>query len=179
MPRNVIDTNFKHAFRLIRMLIDNPPAEGYGYRGFAGMSKPGVTSARYRQDTLGRRPQQERKITKSQLAQIIKEELKATLSEAYSDTEYDDSADEQAYDDAFDQALRTAIDESLEDWAGTPAPIHEIIPGAPEGVNQIGWDEAGEEYLFDLVKAGDVVRVEGSPNDDWYGKEANLYVLAQ
>jgi hypothetical protein len=45
------------------------------------MSKPGVTSARYRQDTLGRRPQQERKITKSQLAQLVQEELKATLSE--------------------------------------------------------------------------------------------------
>jgi hypothetical protein len=121
----------------------------------------------------------ENKITKSQLAQIVQEELKATLSEAYSDTEYDDSADEQAYAYARDEALRSAIDDSLEDWAGTPAPIHEIIPGAPEGVNQIGWDEAGEEYLFDLVKAGDVVRVEGSPNDDWYGKEANLYVLAQ
>jgi len=179
MPRNVIDTNFKHAFRLIRMLIDNPPAEGYDYRGFAGMSKPGVTSARYRQDTLGRRPQQERKITKSQLAQIVQEELKATLSEAYSDTEYDPYWDEKAEEDARDEALRSAIDDSLEDWAGTPAPIHEIIPGAPEGVNQIGWDEAGEEYLFDLVKAGDVVRVEGSPNDDWNGKEANLYVLAQ
>ena len=121
----------------------------------------------------------ENKITKSQLAQIVQEELKATLSEAYSDTEYDDSADEQAYDDARAEALRSAIDESLEDWAGTPAPIHEIIPGAPEGVSEIAWNEAGEEYLFDLVKAGDVVRVEGSPNDDWYGKEANLYVLAQ
>jgi len=121
----------------------------------------------------------ENKITKSQLAQIVQEELKATLSEAYSDTEYDDDVDKQAYAYARDEALRSAIDDSLEDWAGTPAPIHEIIPGAPEGVNQIGWDEAGEEYLFDLVKAGDVVRVEGSPNDDWYGKEANLYVLAQ
>jgi len=121
----------------------------------------------------------ENKITKSQLAQLVQEELKATLSEAYSDTEYDPYWDEKAEEDAFDQALWTAIDESLEGWAGTPAPIHEIIPGAPEGVSEIAWNEAGEEYLFDLVKAGDVVRVEGSPNDDWYGKEANLYVLAQ
>ena len=118
------------------------------------------------------------KITKSQLVQIIQEELKATLSEAYSDTEYDPSADEQNYDDAFNQALWTAIDDSLENWAGSPAPSHEIIPGAPEGVDEIDWNKAGEEYLFDLVKAGDVVRVEGSPNDDWDGKEANLYALA-
>jgi len=119
------------------------------------------------------------KITKSQLAQIVQEELKATLSEAYSDTEYNPYWDEKAVEDARNEALWTAIDDSLENWAGTPAPIHEIIPGAPEGVNQIGWDEAGEEYLFGLVKSAHVVRVEGSPNDDWYGKEANLYVLAQ
>ena len=182
MPRNVIDTNFNHAFRLIRMLIDNPPAEGYDYRGFAGMSKPGVTSARYRQDTLGRRPQQERKITKSQLAQIVQEELKATLSEAYSDTEYDPYWDEKAEEDARDEALWSAIDELLVFYEDAPVPIRELIPSAPEDFDprdEKEWIEDGEEYLLGLVKAGDVVRVEGSPNDDWYGKEANLYVLAQ
>jgi len=64
----------------------------------------------------------------------------------------------------------------------TPVPIRELIPPAPESFDdrdEKEWIEDGEEYLFGLVKAGDVVRVEGSPNDDWYGKEANLYVLAQ
>ena len=122
------------------------------------------------------------KITKSKLAQIIKEELKATLSE-YSDTEYDPYWDEKAEEDARDEALWSAIDELLVELEETgPVPIRELIPPAPEDFDardEKEWIEDGEEYLLGLVKAGDVVRVEGSPNDDWYGKEANLYVLAQ
>jgi hypothetical protein len=76
-------TNFSGAFRLIRMLIDNRPAEGYDWGGFAGMSKPGVTSAQYKQDNLGRRQtqegQQKIKITRSQLKQLIKEEMARTV----------------------------------------------------------------------------------------------------
>ena len=117
------------------------------------------------------------KITKSKLAQIIQEELKATLSE-YSDTEYDPYWDEKAEEDARDEALWSAIDELLVDLEDTPVPIRELIPPAPEGVTDIDWNEAGEEYLLGLVEAGDVVRVEGSPNDDWNGEEAELYVLA-
>jgi len=121
------------------------------------------------------------KITKSQLAQIVQEELKATLSE-YSDTEYDPYWDEKAEEDARDEALWSAIDELLVELEDTPVPLDELIPPAPESFDardEKEWIEDGEEYLLGLVKAGDVVRVEGSPNDDWNGKEANLYVLAQ
>ena len=181
MPRNVIYTNFRHAFRLIRMLIDSTPPDR-GYTGFGVGNDPTfVKQQAIDADTLGRRPQQEHKITKSQLAQIIKEELKATLSE-YSDTEYDPYWDEKAEEDARDEALRSAIDELLVELEDTPVPIRELIPPAPEDFDdrdEKEWIEDGEEYLFGLVKAGDVVRVEGSPNDDWNGKEANLYVLAQ
>jgi len=118
----------------------------------------------------------ENKITKSQLAQLVQEELKATLSEAYSDTEYDPYWDEQAYDDARDEALRSAIDELLVELEDTPVPLDELIPSAPEDFDardEKEWIEDGEEYLLGLVKAGDVVRVEGSAD------MPNLYVLAQ
>ncbi len=175
MPRNVIYTNFRHAFRLIRMLIDSTPPDR-GYTGFGVGNDPTfVKQQAIDADTLGRRPQQEHKITKSQLAQIIKEELKATLSE-YSDTEYDPYWDEQAYDDARDEALRSAIDELLVELEDTPVPLDELIPSAPEDFDardEKEWIEDGEEYLLGLVKAGDVVRVEGSAD------MPNLYVLAQ
>ena len=90
MPRNVIDTNFKHAFRLIRMLINSPPPDR-GYTGFGVGNDPNFLRQQdINADTLGRRPQQERKITKSALAQIVKEELAAIKAEGYGNYKRDD-----------------------------------------------------------------------------------------
>ena len=88
--RSLFSSNFNGAWRLIQMLIDKPPAQGYGYRGFAGMSKPGVTSARYKQDdNLGRRQTQEgknkMKITKTHLARIVQEEVASIVEEGMMD----------------------------------------------------------------------------------------------
>ena len=116
-----------------------------------------------------------KKITKSQLAQIVQEELKATLSE-YSDTEYDPYWDEKAEEDARDEALRSAIDELLVEKEDTPVPLDELIPSAPEDFDprdEKEWIEDGEKYLLGLVEAGDVERVEGSAD------MPNRYVLAR
>ena len=135
------------------------------------------------------------KITKTHLARIIKEELSAVTAEGYGnykrddkkpkrgmkeggyDDEYDYGADEQAEEEYFSQALWDAVDGALEDWNGTPAPKHEIITRAPEGIDELDWDEMGEKYLSSLIDDGTVELRQGAPGDDWNGEE-ELYVLA-
>ena len=138
------------------------------------------------------------KITKSALARIIQEELSAVTAEGYGnykrddkkprrgkkglgeggyDDEYDYGADERAEEEYFSQALWDAVDGALEDWNGTPAPKHEIITGAPEGIDELDWDEMGEKYLSSLIDDGTVELRQGAPGDDWNGEE-ELYVLA-
>ena len=138
------------------------------------------------------------KITKSTLAQIVQEELTAMKAEGYGnykrddkkprrgkkglgeggyDDEYDYGADERAEEEYFSQALWDAVDGALEDWNGTPAPKHEIITRAPEGIDELDWDEMGEKYLSSLIDDGTVELRQGAPGDDWNGEE-ELYVLA-
>jgi hypothetical protein len=99
------------------------------------------------------------------------------LDEGGYDDEYDYGADEQAEEEYFSQALWDAVDGALEDWNGTPAPKHEIITGAPEGIDELDWDEMGEKYLSSLIDDGTVELRQGAPGDDWNGEE-ELYVLA-
>ena len=99
------------------------------------------------------------------------------LDEGGYDDEYDYGADERAEEEYFSQALWDAVDGALEDWNGTPAPKHEIITGAPEGIDELDWDEMGEKYLSSLIDDGTVELRQGAPGDDWNGEE-ELYVLA-
>jgi hypothetical protein len=99
------------------------------------------------------------------------------LDEGGYDDEYDYGADEQAEEEYFSQALWDAVDGALEDWNGTPAPKHEIITRAPEGIDELDWDEMGEKYLSSLIDDGTVELRQGAPGDDWNGEE-ELYVLA-
>ena len=88
--RSSIDTNFKQAFRLIRMLINNPPPNR-GYTGF-GVANSNPNFMRQQAidaDTLGHRQTQEgknkMKITKTHLAQIIQEEVAKSIEEGMMD----------------------------------------------------------------------------------------------
>tara|TARA_B110000285_G_C14642634_1_gene388285 strand:+ start:110 stop:487 length:378 start_codon:yes stop_codon:yes gene_type:complete len=122
------------------------------------------------------------KITKTHLARIIKEELSAVTAEGYGnykrDDEYDYSADEHAYDAEFSLEIKNGVEKNLDDWNGTPAPKHEIVPGVPEGVDEMDWKNAAEDYLKELVADRTVVVKKGAPGDDWNGDEPVLYVLA-
>ena len=88
--RDSIDTNFKHAFRLIRMLINNPPpSRGYTGFGVANSNPSFMRQQAIDADTLGHRQTQEgknkMKITKTHLAQIIQEEVAKSIEEGMMD----------------------------------------------------------------------------------------------
>jgi len=198
--RSVIDTNFKHAFRLIRMLIDNPPPQGHNYKGLSGMGEPGfMTRQAIKNDTLGRRPQQERKITKSALAQVVKEELAAMKTEGYGNYKRNDKKPKRGmkglgesiapYGDLEDYALEALqslggeqpvgdiAELALGEWTRSAGKIDYSNPRRPrrETVNEEEWFYSVKEAMDNLASQGRVRLTQGGPDDP---RSEELYTLA-
>jgi len=113
------------------------------------------------------------KITKSQLAQIIKEELKATLSESYA-----------LYDDLEDWALEALVElggeqpageiaaKAFEEWSLNAHHNTEVGDEDPDhSVTEEDWSDSIDVALQSLVDDGRVRRAQrepGSTNEDFY-----------
>jgi len=119
----------------------------------------------------------EGKITKSQLAQIIQEELKATLSESYA-----------LYDDLEDWALEALVElggeqpageiaaKAFEEWSLNAHHNTEVGDEDPDhSVSEEVWSDSIDAALQSLVDDGRVRLTQGGPGST----NEDLYALAQ
>ena len=118
-----------------------------------------------------------KKITKSQLAQIIQEELKATLSESYA-----------LYDDLEDWALEALVElggeqpageiaaKAFEEWSLNAHHNTEVGDEDPDhSVSEEVWSDSIDAALQSLVDDGRVRLTQGGPDST----DEYLYALAQ